>query len=153
MNNKKIDENIEKNLKNEKIEDKKENEAELPFTITDEKEKERYLFFKKCEEYLKTFKLTRPEKSTTHEYKIIREAVNELTPLTNPQKLAKFLKVDTDIILYSIEKGYIDCLKTNDICAVKTSSIITFLKKFSILMKNYKNLTSNKNKKWSISNG
>lgn len=145
MNNKKIDENIkkdEKNLKNEKIEDKKENEAELPFTITDEKEKERYLFFKKCEEYLKTFKLTRPEKSTTHEYKIIREAVNELTPLTNPQKLAKFLKVDTDIILYSIEKGYIDCLKTNDICAVKTSSIITFLKKFSILMKNYGNKTN-----------
>ncbi len=140
MNNKKIDENIEKNLKNEKIEDKKENEAELPFTITDEKE--RYLFFKKCEEYLKTFKLTRPEKSTTHEYKIIREAVNELTPLTNPQKLAKFLKVDTDIILYSIEKGYIDCLKTNDICAVKTSSIITFLKKFSILMKNYGNKTN-----------
>ena len=79
MNNKKIDENIEKNLKNEKIEDKKENEAELPFTITDEKEKERYLFFKKCEEYLKTFKLTRPEKSTTHEYKIIREAVNDFS--------------------------------------------------------------------------
>ena len=48
MNTKELDENIkkdEKNLKNEKIEDKKENEAELPFTITDEKEKERYLFF------------------------------------------------------------------------------------------------------------
>ena len=136
MNNKKIDENIEKNLKNEKIEDKK-NEAELPFTITDEKE--RYLFFKKCEEYLKTFKLTRPEKSTTHEYRIIREAVNELTPLTNTKKLAKFLKVDTELIIYSIEKGYIDCLKTTELYAVKTSSIITFLKKFSILMKHYGN--------------
>ena len=142
MNTKELDENIkkdEKNLKNEKIEDKKENEAELPFTITDEKEKERYLFFKKCEEYLKTFKLTRPEKSTTHEYKIIREAVNELTPLTNTKKLAKFLKVDTELIIYSIEKGYIDCLKTTELYAVKTSSIIAFLKKFSILMKHYGN--------------
>ena len=138
MNTKKLDENIkkdEKNLKNEK----NENKADIPFTITDEKEKERYLFFKKCEEYLKTFKLTRPEKSTTHEYRIIREAVNELTPLTNTKKLAKFLKVDTELIIYSIEKGYIDCLKTTDICAVKTACIITFLKKFSILMKHYGN--------------
>ena len=141
MNTKELDENIkkdEKNLKNEK----NENKADIPFAITDEKERERYLFFKKCEEYLKTFKLTRPEKSTTHEYRIIREAVNELTPLTNPKKLAKFLKVDTELIIYSIEKGYIDCLKTNDICAVKTSSIITFLKKFSILMKHYGNKTN-----------
>ena len=124
---------------NNKNEKEKFEEIKLPFCIETEKEREKYLFFKHCTEYVDTFKLTRPKKSTTHEYRIIREAVNELTPLTNSKKLAKFLKVDTELILYSIEKGYIDCLKSSEDYAIKTACIITFLKKFSILMKHYGN--------------
>ena len=112
-------------------------ELELPFCIKTEKERDEYLFFKQCAEYLENFKLTRPLGSTSHEYRIIREAVKALSPLTKPINLAEFLKVDTELILYSIEREYIDCLKNGDNCVVKTASIITFLKKFSILMKTY----------------
>ncbi len=118
-------------------------ELELPFCIKTEKEREQYLFFKQCTEYLENFKLTRPLGSTSHEYKIIRDAVKVLSPLTKPSNLAEFLKVDTELILYSIEREYIDCLKTSDNCVVKTDSIITFLKKFSILMKSYGISTKN----------
>ena len=129
--------------KNDEKEKDKQETLELPFCIETEKEREQYLFFKQCAEYLATFKLTRPIGSTSHEYRIIREAVKALSPLTKPSNLAEFLKVDTELILYSIEREYIDCLKTSDDCAVKTASIINFLKKFSILMKSYGISTKN----------
>ena len=133
----------QKNVLDEKENNNTMEELELPFCIKTEKEREEYLFFKQCTEYLENFKLTRPLGSTSHEYRIIREAVKALSPLTKPVNLAEFLKVDTELILYSIEKEYIDCLKTSNSCVVKTASIITFLKKFSILMKSYGISTKN----------
>ena len=37
-------------------------------TLKDKEELEDYIFFKNCRKYMETFVLTRPPKSTTHEY-------------------------------------------------------------------------------------
>ena len=52
------------------------NEKNLKIDLSEE-EYEEYLFFKKCQEYMDNFVLSRPSKSTTREYKIIKKAVKE----------------------------------------------------------------------------
>ncbi len=58
------------------------NEKNLKIDLSEE-EYEEYLFFKKCQEYMDNFVLSRPSKSTTREYKIIKKAVKVLSPLTS----------------------------------------------------------------------
>ena len=108
----------------------------FPFCINTQEEKEEYIYYTECIEYLDNFSITRPEKCTTHEFKIIKKAVNTLSPLTKPHKLAEFLKVDVDLIYYGMEYGYIEYFKTRNSCSVKTAGIIKFLKKFPSIMKN-----------------
>ena len=108
----------------------------FPYFIKTKKDKEEYIYYTECIEYLDNFSLTRPDKCTTHEFKIIKQAVKELSPLTKPHKLAKFLEIDVDLVYYGMEKGYIEYFKTQDRYSAKTASIIKFLKKFSSLVKN-----------------
>ena len=108
----------------------------FPFCINTQEEKEEYIYYNQCIEYLDDFSLTRPEKCTSHEFKIIKKAVNTLSPLNKPHKLAEFLKTDVDLIYYGMEHGYIEFFKTRNRCSIKTASIIKFLKKFSSLVKN-----------------
>lgn len=108
----------------------------FPFCINTQEEKEEYIYYSQCIDYLDNFSLTRPEKSTSHEFKIIKKAVKTLSPLTKPHKLAEFLKVDVDLIYYGMEHGYIEYFKTRNRYSVKTAGIVKFLKKFSSLMKN-----------------
>ena len=106
-------------------------------TLKDKEELEDYIFFKNCRKYMETFVLTRPPKSTTHEYKIIKEAVKALSPLAHPYRVARFLNIDEEIILFGIERGYIDCFKNERNCLVKVAEILPFLKKFACIMKDF----------------
>lgn len=106
-------------------------------TLKDKEELEDYIFFKNCRKYMETFVLTRPPKSTTHEYKIIKEAVKALSPLAHPYRVARFLNIDEEIILFGIERGYIDCFKNERNCLVKVAGILPFLKKFACVMKDF----------------
>ena len=108
----------------------------FPYFIKTQRDKEEYIYYTECIEYLDNFSITRPENSTTHEFKIIKKAVKKLSPLTKPHKLAEFLKIDVDIVYYGMEKGYIEYFKTQDRYSVKTAGIVKFLKKFSSLIKN-----------------
>lgn len=112
---------------------------DFPSYIITRAEKERYIYYMACIEYLNSFSLSRPEKSTSHEYRIIKQAVKNLSPLTKPKKLADFLNIDIELVYFGMEKGYIEYIKLNERCSVKTACIILFLKKFSVLLKYFDN--------------
>ena len=66
------------------------NEKNLKIDLSEE-EYEEYLFFKKCQKYMDNFVLSRPSKSTTREYKIIKKAVKFIHLLHLPTALLYFL--------------------------------------------------------------
>lgn len=86
----------------------KEREYERIFLIThpDFKEDpaEKIKYYKQCIDYLENFMLYFPCREMSRiEYFFIQKALNTLTPLAKPHKLADFLKIDVDYIYDAIE--------------------------------------------------
>ena len=114
------------------------NEKNLKIDLSEE-EYEEYLFFKKCQEYMDNFVLSRPSKSTTREYKIIKKAVKVLSPLTSSNSLALFLNINKELVIFAIKRGFIEYFKIGDKYTVKTASILPFLKEFPFIIKEFDN--------------
>ena len=110
----------------------KEREYERIFLIThpDFKEDpvEKLKYYKQCLDYLENFMLYFPSSEMSRvEYFFIQKALNTLTPLAKPHKLADFLKIDVDYIYDAIEDKILPHFNYGSSYSIKTAEIIPFL--------------------------